>query len=153
MIVYLDTSAFVPLILSEPTSPACRRLWNDADVILGTDLLYVESSAALSRAAREGRIRRERIGEVVDRLDALWRQLRVIEIDAVLTEAAAKVAWRFGLRGYDAVHCAAGALVGRGEGEPSEEVPQTVAASGDEALLEAWRQLGVPTFDPSPVKT
>lgn len=54
-------------------------------------------------------------------------------------ENAAAVALRFGLRGYDATHCAAGASVG---GET------TVLASGDRRLLDTWADLGFNTFDP-----
>lgn len=51
---------------------------------------------------------------------------------------AAQVANRFGLRGYDAVHCASAVLV-------NDET--LVAAAGDRQLLAAWHVLGVNTFD------
>ena len=31
MIGYLDTSAFVPLLIDEPSTKACMRFWDDAD--------------------------------------------------------------------------------------------------------------------------
>jgi hypothetical protein len=51
---------------------------------------------------------------------------------------------RFGLRGYDAVHCAsAEQLAG----------PDLVAAAGDGQLLEAWHGLGIATFHPNAAGT
>jgi predicted nucleic acid-binding protein len=55
LIGYLDTSAFVPLLIEEPTSAACLEFWNAADAVISTRLLYVESAAALARAERNGR--------------------------------------------------------------------------------------------------
>ena len=48
MIGYLDTSALVPLLIGEATSPACREFWNTADAVTSTRLLYVEAVAALA---------------------------------------------------------------------------------------------------------
>jgi hypothetical protein len=54
--------------------------------------------------------------------------------------AAATAAFSFGLRGYDAVHFAAGASIAGGS---------AALASGDAEILEAWRGLGLSTFDPN----
>ncbi len=45
---------------------------------------------------------------------------------------------KFGLRGYDPVHCASA------EQAADDDL---VAATGDRALLAAWSKLGVSTFD------
>ena len=50
MIGYLDTSAFIPLLLKEPSSAACRRFWDDCDAVVSNRLLYVETAAALAQA-------------------------------------------------------------------------------------------------------
>lgn len=50
---------------------------------------------------------------------------------------ASAVAQRTGLRGYDAVHCAAALQL------LDEDV---VAASGDRKLLEVWSGLGLATY-------
>lgn len=138
MIAYLDTSALVPLLVAEPSSPTCRRLWDDADAVVSCRLMYVEAAAALAQAQRMGRLSARAHSSSLARLDDLWEQMDVIEIDDVLIRRAAALAHRFGLRGYDAVHCAC-----------AERVvdPSLVAAAGDGVLLEAWRQLGVSTFD------
>jgi hypothetical protein len=48
VIGYLDTSAFVPLLIAEPTT-ACRRFWDAAAAVVSSRLLHVETAAALSR--------------------------------------------------------------------------------------------------------
>lgn len=138
MIGYLDTSAFVPLLVQEPTSAACRRFWDDADTIVSTRLLYVEAAAALALAHRMGRLDDVSHGQAVALLDELWPAVDVVELDEGLMRAAAHHARSLSLRGYGSVHCAAAALVADGE---------VVAASGDRALLTAWHELGLATYD------
>ncbi|MGH3587266.1 MAG: type II toxin-antitoxin system VapC family toxin, partial [Pseudonocardia sp.] len=138
VIGYLDTSAFVPLLVAEPTSPACRRFWNDADTVVSCRLLYVEAAAALAQAERMRRIDDIRHGQARDLLDALWSEMDVLEIDEPLARSAAAAAHDLALRGYDSVHCAAA------EQLADEDF---VAASGDRRLLAAWRECGVATYD------
>ncbi|MEV6772835.1 type II toxin-antitoxin system VapC family toxin [Nocardia sp. NPDC051030] len=138
MIGYLDTSAFVPLLVDEPSSEACRRFWDDADAVVSSRMLYVETAAALAQAHRMTRL--DDVGYAACRrlLDQLWSQIEVTEVDEPLIVRAAELADSQALRGYDAVHCAS-----------AEQLEDTdlVAASGDKRLLEAWRRLGVATFD------
>lgn len=138
MIAYFDTSALVPLLVQEPSSDACRRIWDDADDIACTRLGYVEVSAALAQAARTGRMtgRQRRAAQAA--FEELWTVVQVSEIDQALAESAARCAVDLGLRGYDAVHAAsAQALAGS----------DTVACSGDRQLLSAWQSLGLATYD------
>ena len=139
MIGYLDTSALVPLLIGEPTSPACREFWNTADAVTSTRLLYVEAAAALARAERAGRMTADEPQRAAALLERMIVEMARIEVDEQLVRAAAGLARRFGLRGYDAVHCAAAAQL---------DEPDLVAASGDRQLLAAWRELGIATYDP-----
>ncbi len=52
MIVYFDTFAFIPLIIEEPSSESCKRLWNEATRVVSVRLHYAEARAALARAQR-----------------------------------------------------------------------------------------------------
>jgi uncharacterized protein len=141
VIGYLDTSAFVPIMLvAEPTSPACVEFWLTADMVVSTRLLYVETASALARGERNGRLVGDQHDRALAQVERLFGEIELIDVDERLTRLAADLARRFGLRGYDAVHCAAAALF---------DAPDLVAGSGDRKLLAAWRELGVATFDPA----
>lgn len=130
----------MPLLVAEPSSSACQRFWDDADTVISCRLLYVEAAAALAQAERMGRLTVEQDAAALQKLDDLFDQIDVIEIDETLSRRAAVLAHRFGLRGYDSVHCASAEQLNDKE---------LVAAAGDAQLLGAWRTLGISTFDPN----
>jgi predicted nucleic acid-binding protein len=138
VIGYLDTSAFVPLLIDGPTSQACRRFWDDADVIVSSRLLYVEAAAALAQALRMGRLRKNEHFRCRRRLEQMWSAMDVVEVDEQMVTRAAELAQRLSLRGYDAVHCASAEQL---------DDDDVVAASGDQRLLTAWSGLGMATYD------
>ncbi|TCC56927.1 PIN domain-containing protein [Kribbella pittospori] len=133
MICYFDTSAFVPLLIPEPVSPVCRRLWDDADDVVTTRLLYVEAAAALARAVRCHRITHAREAEALGDLDRYWREMAVIDPTEPVVRRAAALASSQALRGYDAVHCATAETV---------DARDLLFASGDQKQLEAGEKLG-----------
>lgn len=138
MIGYLDTSAFVPLLVAEPSSPACRRFWDSADAVVTCRLLYVEAAAALAQAERMARLDHSQHRRARDLLDGLWAEFDVVEVDEPLVQAAADAAHVLGLRGYDAVHFAAAEQL---------DDPDLVAGAGDKRLLTAWHERGMSTYD------
>jgi len=138
VICYFDTSAFVPVLIDERSSKACRTLWELADSVVTSRLLYVETVAALARAKRAGRLEPSQLEAARRVLDQLWVEFQVVELDENLSRSAADLAVSQSLRGYDAVHCAAVELLADDD---------LVAASGDRALLAACRSLGVATAD------
>jgi predicted nucleic acid-binding protein len=140
VIAYFDTSAIVPLLIAEPTSQACRRIWDAADDVVTHRIGYVEASAALAQARKLGRIASEQHTLARTALDDVWLQLSVVELDAQLAASAADLAERLGLRGYDAVHAAAALCVSGDE---------TVMVSGDRALAAACSRLGLMTSVPN----
>jgi len=138
VIIYLDTSAVVPLLISEPSTASCRQIWNDSDDATTSRLTYVEVAAALAQAFRNGRMTPAQHRRSLTLLDALWAQCDVVDLDQSLAVTAASMAYDHGLRGYDAVHCASAVHL-RDE--------DLVAVSGDRRLLDAWATLGLDTFD------
>lgn len=140
MIGYLDTSAFVPLLIDEPTSEACRRFWDDADVVVSSRLLYVETAAALAQARCMDRLTKDMHLQARRRLDQMWSAMDVVEVDEQVVIRAADLTHRLSLRGYDAVHCASAEQLNDAD---------VVAASGDQRLLAAWLRLGMTTYDTS----
>ena len=140
MIVYLDTSAFVPLFVAEPSTQLCQDLWNMADDVFSVRSLRVETAAALAQAQRLGRISEDALAKLLEAMNEQLKQIRVIELDDTLARAVADAACQHALRGYDAVHFAAAAAL------PTENL---VAVSGDRALLTAWQTIGLTTADTS----
>lgn len=134
MIVYFDTSAVIPLIIDEPSSESCKRLWNDATRVVSVRLLYAEARAALARAQRLGRLTRGGLASAVALLDEISSQVDHIDITDPLVRTAGALAEEQQLRGYDAVHLAAAQAVAGGD---------TVFASGDQQLISAASRLGL----------
>jgi uncharacterized protein len=139
LIAYLDTSALVPLLIDEPASPMCLEVWESVDLLVSTRLVEIEAAAALHQANRLGRISRSDLATALDSLDAFMTDLDLLEIDADLVRDARRCAAAVPLRGFDAIHCAAGLFV-------SEE-PGTTMVSGDQQLLSAWRHFGAEIID------
>lgn len=137
MRAYFDTSVIVALLVEELGSAACETLWREADDVATCRIAYAEAAAALAQACRLGRLSDLEFVGRSHALATLWEQFVIIEVDQALVERAARHAETFGLRGYDAVHCVAAAQL----------QPGIVAASGDRALLAAWHELGLATFD------
>lgn len=138
MIAYLDTSAVVPILVSEPTTALCRRVWEDADRRVSSRLTYVEVAAALAMAERQGRIASGEHDDAWSNFAGIWGDVDVIDLSDDLAASAANLSRTLALRGYDAVHCASAAKL---------DAPDLVAATGDAALLAAWRSLGVMVLD------
>ncbi len=107
MIAYFDTSAVIPLLLGEPSSAVCARMWNEAARSVSVRLLYPEARAALARAERLGRITKRQHEVAVAELETIITELDHIEITTQLARNAGDLAQAHQLRGYDAVHLAA----------------------------------------------
>jgi uncharacterized protein len=138
VIGYFDTSAFVPLLVAEPGSDFCRRLWDSCDAVVTSRLLYVETSAALAQALRLGRIVPRDHRAALRLLDQMWAEFDLVEVDSDIVERAAELAYSEALRGHDSVHCASAELITDDD---------LVLASGDRALLAACARLGMSTAD------
>lgn len=138
MIAYFDTSAVVPILVEEPTTPTSRRIWRDADRLVSTRLTYVEVTAALAMAERQGRVSVGEHDQVWTNFLELWTVVDVVEVSEGITTSAASLARPHALRGYSAVHCATALAVYDVE---------LVAASGDRQLLDAWCEHGLAVVD------
>lgn len=139
MTVYVDTSALVPLLIDEAASPVCTELWETADRLVSIRLVEIETAAALHRAYRMERIDQPDLVVALTGLDEFMTDLDLVEIDVDLVRLARQCVQAAPLRGYDALHCAAGWV--------TSHAPDAVLASGDGQLLEAWRNLGGTVLD------
>lgn len=136
MLYYFDTSAIVPLLLTEPTSGRCRAVWNRADLVASSSLSLVEARASLARATKAGRIAPTAHRSAVVNLEALWADIAAIPPTPEVLRTAAALATSHAMRGYDAVQCSSALALA------SDDL---IAVSGDHELLRAWGRLGIAT--------
>ena len=139
MIGYVDTSAFVAIIVDEPGTTAAREFWLEADDVVSSRLIVAETAAALAVGHRVGRLTQDAYARARSVASALLAELDFVEADEGVVARAAELAHASQLRGYDAVHCASAVSIGDHD---------LVAATGDRQLLAAWSALGIVTFDP-----
>lgn len=134
MIAYFDTSAVVTLLIGEPGSRRAARLWDGADRVVTSRLVYPEGRAALAQAHRLGRLTRRQLRSAVEELDARYGEIDLIEVDHGLAGRAGQLAEEHRLQGYDAVHLATADRV---------RDPDLVVVAGDGALLAAATAEGI----------
>jgi uncharacterized protein len=97
------------------------ELWDRADLIVSSRLVYPEARAALAAASRAGRIDESTHVSAVATLEDLYAQLRIVAIDEPLARQAGDLAAEHALRGYDAIHLAC-----------------ALHLNGDDVLLATW---------------
>lgn len=136
MIVFWDTSAFLALVISESGSAVAARLWEEADRVVASRLMYVEAAAALAMAQRMGRIKGSTHLSARRAVDRLHQSVDCVEVTPALIYRAAGLAEQLQLRGYDAVHCASAEAVADDD---------LVVSSGDRDVLRACHRLGLST--------
>jgi hypothetical protein len=136
LIVYFDTSAILPIIIEEPSSLAVSRLWDEADRVVSSRLVYAEGRAALAMARRFDRVDHHGLRSAVADFEALYQQLDLVEVTENLVRDAGLLAEQFALRGYDAVHLASAQLVRDSD---------MVIAADDQDLIRAAQALGIAT--------
>lgn len=133
MIAYLDTSAAVKLVISEPGSNEALRIWAAARSVASSVLLYPEARAALKRAARERRLGETQLRYAIWDFERLWAQVERIGVVPALARRAGALAHEQNLRGYDAVHLASAELL---------RAEELVFVAADRDLSAAARRLG-----------
>jgi predicted nucleic acid-binding protein len=127
--VYLDTSAFIKLVRSEPESPALR------DELRGADTELISSSLL----AVEGRRAAHRYGKLASiRANAALKTVTLLALDAPIIEIAGELE-PAELRSLDALHLATILSVG-------EDIERVY--SYDSRLTSAARSLGIKVAEP-----
>ena len=134
MIAYFDTSAIIPLIINEPSSDRCNRLWNDSSRVVSVRLLYPEARAALAKAERMGRLSATQRSTAVVELESIIAEVDQIEVTEALARRGGELAQAYGLRGYDAVHLAAASAIADSD---------VVLVTGDSVLANAANSIGI----------
>jgi uncharacterized protein len=138
VITYVDTSVVLKLLVDDELGgDAAERLWMDSDYIVCAEIGYAEARAALAAAQRNARLSVRAYASARAELEGLWAQAHVVVVNTVLIRSAGDLAESEKLRGYDAVHLAAGIASGA-----------TVFASADDRLLAAARRHRLGTSNP-----
>jgi uncharacterized protein len=101
----------IKLVFDEPGSDVAVELWDRAEAVVSSQLVYPEARAAIAAAHRSGRIDARTLRAAVRAIDELCRALDVIGLDEPLGRAAGALAERYALRGCDAVHLASAGAV------------------------------------------
>lgn len=136
MIAYLDTSAAVKLVVSEPGSDEVLRIWSAARSVVSSVLLYPEGRAAMKRAARDRRLLPAQLRSATLAFERLWERIARVGVDTSLARRAGALAAEQDLRGYDAVHLASAERL---------RSPELVFVAADRELGAAARRLGLVT--------
>jgi uncharacterized protein len=140
VIAYFDTSALLPLVLEEASSPTARQLWREASHTVSVRIVYAELRAGLAQAVQRDRVAIDQTSAAMAAVDRLYEQLELLEVDDLLVRQAGNLAEGLGLRGYDAVHLAGATTIADAS---------TVLVAGDGALLTSARLLGLAVVDTS----
>ena len=101
-VAYLDSSAFVKLVVAEPESPALVRALGRWPALASSTLLRTEALRALRRSGNDPHIAKAR---------RLFSSLHMIRLDEPLLDRAGDLDPP-GLRSLDAIHLAAALALG-----------------------------------------
>ena len=137
MNLYADTSALIKRYVREAGSEQVIAHFGQYPIIGTAALSQAEMASAMSKAARLGWVDESEILLAWQDFQSHWPAYTRLPISAGIVERAASIAWRYGLRAYDAVHLAC-ALSWKDL--TSDEV---VFACYDRNLLKAAQQAGL----------
>ena len=132
MILYLDTSALVKRYVMEAGSKEVNTLIEQAETVGSAMLTRVEMASALAKAVRMNWVEAQEADNAWQDFLAHWQSFARLSVTPVLVERASRLAWEYGLRGYDATHFAAALLW-----QETLEMPITLATYDRELWLAA----------------
>lgn len=140
MILYIDTSALVKRYVAETESNEVNALIEQAETVGSVMLTRVEMASALAKAVRMNWVENEDAENAWQDFLLHWQSFARLSVTPALVERAARLAWEYGLRGYDATHFAAALLW-----QETLEMPVTLATydrelwlAGQKAGLTVW---------------
>ncbi|MEW6364327.1 MAG: type II toxin-antitoxin system VapC family toxin [Acidobacteriota bacterium] len=107
MNLYLDSSAFVKLFLTEEFSEEVREATVQATRLCTSRLAWPETVSAFARMCREDRITQYEFFRLMDCLGSRWQEINaVVEVDANLLSDTPLLMLAHPLRAHDAIHLA-----------------------------------------------
>lgn len=140
MLLYLDASALVKRYVEEAGSRDVATAIEEATAVATSLFSRAEGAAALAKAVRVGSLSREEAQAAVQILRAEWADFVRVKLTELVVARADQLAWRFGLRGYDAIHLASALLWQETMGEAVR------FAAYDRRLWQAGAESGLQPF-------
>lgn len=141
MILYMDTSAFVKMLVRETHSDEVRSWAEAAEAVATSVITLPETTSAVARRLRAGEIGGADATRLRRSLAARWQETLRLIVDE---ERAAELAWRAGLRGMDAVQLAAASVLRDAVG-----ADELAFCAFDDRLSEAAAAEGLIVLEPS----
>jgi predicted nucleic acid-binding protein len=142
MIIYLDTSAFVKLVIDEDGAALARRWFDEASLATSSVITFPEACSALARRAQRVGLVDGRLDEWLSELDARWTRTAHVRVDE---RVAGRLAIGHSLRGMDAVQLGAAVAV-RERAFARSKTAVVKVATFDRRLLEAAEREGFATL-------
>ncbi len=140
---YWDSSAVVPLLVSEQSSPAMLEAVEADPQLVVWWASEVECISAITRREREGALDASDVAAATDRLDALAAAWRQVEPIALVRQTAIRLLRTHPLRAADALQLAAAIMAAGGS-------PGTLPfVTLDERLALAAQREGFPAVQPA----
>jgi len=106
VIVYLDTSALVKRFVQENKTQEVNQLIQQADIAGSSSLTQVEMASALTKAVRLTWVPARDAENAWQDFVLQWPDFVRTPVSNIIIERASQLAWKYGLRGYDALHLA-----------------------------------------------
>jgi predicted nucleic acid-binding protein len=140
MIVYLDASALIKKYIEEIGSEEIDRLIDQADAVATALISRTEVAAAIVKTLRTGAIPQPEASAALRIFRIEWTDLLRLEVTETTVARADALAWKHGLRGYDAVHLAAALIWQETIAEPVTlaTFDRQLWQSGQAAELSVW---------------
>ena len=143
---FWDTSALVPLLVTEPATAATMNLFRADPAIMVAWTTAVDCASAIARAEHEGLLDQEETSDAFARLDDLARTWREVEPTDGVRDAARRFLRVHRLRAADAIQLGAATLAA--ERHPASLTVVTL----DDRLEAAALKEGFPVIVPGRVK-
>ncbi len=107
MNLYLDTSALIKRYVRETGSQEVTALLQQSEIIGTAMVTYVETTATFAKIVRMGLQNQVVVHDKLRIFHRDWRHITQVPVTERLIVLAGDLAWKYQLRGYDAVHLAA----------------------------------------------
>jgi predicted nucleic acid-binding protein len=111
---YVDTSAFVKLLVPEAGFDAVADLWDRVDDVYASLIGYAEARSAIASARRSRRLDGRMLLAARAEVDRLWASIVAVDVDEPLVRDAGDLSDRHGLRASDAIHLASALRIAEG---------------------------------------